>query len=66
MIEFLYNFVFGPDFVSVLLAYGFTDDMASSVCVLANLECCIMAVFIFGSIIHFFISIFKRNRRAVL
>lgn len=66
MIKFLYNFVFGSDFMSVLLSLGFTEDMASSVCVLANVECCIMAVFVFGSVIHFFISIFKRKRRVVL
>lgn len=66
MIEFLYNFIFGSGFASVLEGLGLSKDMVFSVCVLAHAECCIAAVFIFGSVIHFFISIFRRKRRVTL
>ena len=66
MIEFLYNFIFGSGFASVLESLGLSEDMVFSVFVLAHVECCVAAVFVFGSVIHFFISIFRRKRRVTL
>jgi len=63
MIDLLYNFMFGPDFPEVL---GFGPAYTVSVKILAQLECMLVALYIFVSIIYFFICLMKKNKRNIL
>lgn len=63
MIDLLFNFMFGPDFPEVL---GFDPAYTVSFKILAQLECMLVALYIFVSIIYFFICLMKKNKRNIL
>ena len=66
LVDILYNFIFGKDFISTLSKLGLNTSYAYSIQCLAQVECIMVALYFFVSLIYFFICLMKKNKRNIL
>lgn len=66
LVDILYNFIFGKDFISTLSKLGLNTSYAYSIQCLAQIECIMVGLYFFVSLIYFFICLMKKNKRNIL
>ena len=63
MIDVLYKFMFGSEFPEVL---GLDPANTTSIKILAQLECMLVALYIIITFVYFLICVLKKNKRNIL
>lgn len=66
MVDIIYDFVFGSDFIDTLQTLGLNNSYAYSIQCLAQIECIMVGLYFFVSLIYFFICLMKKNKRNIL
>lgn len=66
MFQILFKFMFGATLYQTLISFGFDSGTAWSLVLLAKIEVVLVFLYLFVSIIYFFICLLKRNRRNIL
>lgn len=66
MFNVLYTFMFGESMYKQLTSYGFDSGTAWSLTLLAKIEVMLVFLYLFVSVIYFFICLLKKNRRNIL
>ena len=66
MFQILFKFMFGDTLYQTLTVFGFDTGTAWSLVLLAKIEVVLVFLYLFVSIVYFFICLLKRNRRDIL
>lgn len=66
MVDIIYDFVFGSDFIDTLQTLGLNNSYVYSIQCLAQIECIMVGLYFFVSLICFFICLMKKNKRNIL